>query len=144
MKHQRKVLKEKHFQPKKKACMAILALTARHCITTEATKDIIDYWKYSVQLMKHCNLSVMWKCRKCAEIVNLPLWLMFMIMTQLHWSVVISSFSKDNLFIRRFPKTIYYSVSVLRYSWWLKWLSPIAVIFSQFKDDGNRSFSCKI
>ena len=31
----------------------------------------------------------------------------------------------------------------LRYSWRLKWLYPIAVIFSQFKDDGNRDLHAK-
>ena len=36
---------QKSFSAQEEACMAILSLIARHCITTEAAKDIIDLFK---------------------------------------------------------------------------------------------------
>lgn len=36
---------QKSFSAQEEACMAILSLVARHCITTEAAKDIIDLFK---------------------------------------------------------------------------------------------------
>lgn len=72
--------KGKTFSAQEKACMAILALTARHCITSEATKDIIGLLKVlcpddetlqSLSYVKvqevcgNCELTVYDICEQC-------------------------------------------------------------------------------
>lgn len=71
---------EKTFSAQTMACMSVLALISRHCITTEAAKDIIDLVKvlcpendtmqsltYSnvQQVCGNCELFVYDICEKC-------------------------------------------------------------------------------
>ena len=71
---------EKTFSAQETACMAILALISRHCVTTEAAKDIIDLLKVLCpenetlksltyanvqQVCGNCELFVFDVCEKC-------------------------------------------------------------------------------
>ena len=64
---------QKSFSAQEEACMAILSLIARHCITTEAAKDIIDLFKMlcpgneSLQSLSYANVYQV--CGNCSVFV---------------------------------------------------------------------------
>ena len=61
---------QKSFSAQEEACMAILSLIARHCITTEAAKDVIDLLKLlcpgneSLQSLSYANVHQV--CGNCS------------------------------------------------------------------------------